>query len=248
MGELIETLEVSDIREILKERLRQKKFVTDKSGVKMIEIVGASFLANEEAILGEVNWDYVEREIRWYESESLNVNDIPGKTPVIWTQVADEDGMINSNYGWCIYSEENWSQYDRVLAELKRQDTSRRAVMIYTRPSMWKDYNLNGRSDFMCTNAVQYLIRDGRLHCVVQMRSNDIWAGYRNDRAWQNHVLHQLATDLDLPVGNIYWQVGSLHLYQSQHFLLDHYSKTGETHISKADYRAKYPDSEYLMT
>lgn len=217
MAELIETLEVADIRAILKERLRQGKFVVDKTGVKMIEIVGASFIADEDAIFGEVNWDYVDREIRWYESESLNVNDIPGKTPLIWTQVADETGLINSNYGWCIYSEDNWNQYDHVLAELKKQESSRRAVMIYTRPTMWEDYNMNGRSDFMCTNAVQYLIRDGHLHCVVQMRSNDVVFGYKNDRAWQNHVLQQLATDLGVPAGQIHWQVGSLHVYE-RHF------------------------------
>lgn len=217
MAEFIETLDVADIRNILKERLRLGKYVTDKSGVNMIEIVGASFIADEEAIFGEVNWDYVRREIEWYESESLNVNDIPGKTPAIWTQVADKDGLINSNYGWCIYSEDNWHQYDNVLAELARQETSRRAVMIYTRPAMWDDYDLNGRSDFMCTNSVQYLIRDGALHCVVQMRSNDVVFGYKNDRAWQNHVLQQLAADLEIPAGNIHWQVGSLHVY-SRHF------------------------------
>lgn len=229
-------LEVSDIREILKSKLQNGQFVIDKTGSKMIEIVGASFLANEDSIFGEVNWNYVEREIQWYESESLNVNDIPGKTPAIWTQVADKDGLINSNYGWCIYSEDNWHQYDQVVSELLNKPNSRRAVMIYTRPTMWEDYDMNGRSDFMCTNVVQYLIRDGALHCVVQMRSNDVWAGYRNDRAWQDHILKQLASDLGIPVGNIHWQVGSLHLYEAHHYLVDHYSKTGEIHISKKDY------------
>jgi len=217
MAEFIETLNASDIRNILKERLRREQYVIDKTGVKMIEIIGASFIADEEAIFGEVNWDYVRREIAWYESESLNVNDIPGKTPAIWTQVADETGEINSNYGWCIYSEDNWHQYDHVLAELADKPNSRRAVMIYTRPTMWDDYDMNGRSDFMCTNAVQYMIRDGALHCVVQMRSNDVVFGYKNDRAWQDHVLRQLAKDLDVPVGNIHWQVGSLHVYE-RHF------------------------------
>jgi len=196
--------------------------VTDKSGVKMLEIQGACFLADQESIFGSVNSDYVQRELDWYKSMSLCVNDIPGgkqeaNPPVIWTTVSDSNGMINSNYGWCIWSEENNSQYDHALAELKTNPESRRAVMIYTRPSMWDDYNRDGMSDFMCTNAVQYLLRDGQLNCVVQMRSNDAIFGYKNDRAWQQHVLNQIANQLDVQPGDIIWQVGSLHIYE-RHF------------------------------
>jgi thymidylate synthase len=99
--------------------------------------------------------------------------------------------------------------------------------MIYTRPSMWQDYNRNGRSDFMCTNTVQYLIREGRLHAVVNMRSNDAIFGFRNDRAWQQHVLEKLANDLNVPSGNLYWNVGSLHVYSRHYHLVDpnNYSK-----------------------
>ena len=208
---------VSDIRAAFKNLKKQGNYVTDKTGVKMLEIVGASFLADEDTIFGDVNWDYVNREIQWYESKSLKVADIPGKTPAIWEQVASEDGRINSNYGWCIYSQDNFSQYQNVLDELTDKPNSRRAVMIYTRPSMQYDYNDNGMSDFMCTNAVQYVVRDGAVHCIVQMRSNDVVFGYRNDRAWQDHVLQQLAGDLGIEKGDIHWQVGSLHVYE-RHF------------------------------
>lgn len=208
---------VSDIREEFLSLKASGKTVTDKTGVQMIELVGASFLADEETIFGPVNWDYVEREIQWYDSMSLNVEDIPGKTPAIWTACADADGFINSNYGWAIYHLDNGLQYHNALTELQKNPESRRAVMIYTRPTMWTDYNKNGRSDFMCTNAVQYLIRDGQLDVVVQMRSNDVVFGYRNDRAWQSAVQARLAKDLGIPTGKIYWMVGSLHVYE-RHF------------------------------
>ena len=99
--------------------------------------------------------------------------------------------------------------------------------MIYTRPFMWYDYNLNGRSDFMCTNDVQYLIRDGAVHAVVQMRSNDAVFGYKNDRAWQQHVLERLTAELSTAsgnsyrVGHLYWNVGSLHVYSRHYHLVD---------------------------
>lgn len=220
---------VRDIRFEFKRLLAEKQFtsinreasMTSLVGNTTIEIIGASFIADEDSIFGEVNHDYVAREEAWYDSQSLNVNDIPGGAPAIWKAVADADGFINSNYGWCVYSEANGNQYANALQELQKNPESRRAIMIYTRPSMWSDYNKNGRSDFMCTNDVQYLIRDGELHAIVQMRSNDAVFGFKNDRAWQMHVLGKLAKDLGVPMGKLYWNVGSLHVYSRHYHLVD---------------------------
>jgi thymidylate synthase len=205
---------VNTIREEFKWLLANEFYVEDKSGVKLLEIVNASFVADEPSIFGKPNHSYIEREIEWYKSMSLNVNDIPGETPSVWKQVATPDGRINSNYGWCIWSRENGEQYNNVLHELRQKPTSRRATMIYTRPSMWVDYSRDGMSDFMCTNAVQYVIRDQALHAIVQMRSNDVFYGYRNDYAWNEYVLKMLSYDLDVSPGIIYWNVGSLHVYE----------------------------------
>ena len=231
---------VSDIRDQFAALYQDGEFVTDKFGGKVLEIVGASFIADEELIFGAVNEDYVKRELDWYRSMSLYVSDIPGGAPKIWQQVACKNGRINSNYGWCIWSKENGNQYDNVVAELKKNPDSRRAVMIYTRPNMWNDYNENGRSDFMCTNAVQYVLRNGKLNAIVQMRSNDAWAGYRNDFAWQKYVLNCVAEDINCAVGEIMWNVGSLHVYDRQFYLVDHYVKTGEISITKEEYDALY--------
>lgn len=210
-------MRVVDVRNHFIRELRAERFVTDKTGVKTIEMVPAHFLADEDTIFGPVNHDYVQRELEWYQSCSRYVKDIPGGPPKIWEQVSSKDGKINSNYGWCIFHPENCYQYNHVLEELHKNPNSRRAMMIYTRPSMWYDYNDDGMSDFMCTNAVQYMVRDGALHAVVQMRSNDVVFGYRNDYAWQKWVLDRLAEDLGYPPGMIWWQVGNLHVYE-RHF------------------------------
>lgn len=208
---------VPQIREYFIQQKAEENYVTDKTGCKMLELPGASFIASEPSIFGKVNEEYVQREIEWYHSCSLNVNDIPPPIPQIWKQVATEDGFINSNYGWCIFSEKNCNQYLNCIETLRKDPESRRAIMIYTRPSMQVDYNWNGMSDFMCTNTVQYLIRGGNVHAVVNMRSNDVVFGYKNDYAWQNHVLHKVSKALNVPVGTIMWQVGSLHVYE-RHF------------------------------
>lgn len=207
---------VQDIREYFIDALAKEEFVIDKTGVKTLELVGASFVADEDHIFGKPNEDYIRRELEWYQSMSRHVDDIPGKTPKIWEDVASKSGLINSNYGWCIWSLDNHEQFLHAYKELHDNPNSRRALMIYTRPSMWYDYNFDGMSDFMCTNTVQYLIRDGKLISIVSMRSNDVVYGYRNDFAWQKYVQESLAEDLKIPCGDIIWNVGSLHVYESQ--------------------------------
>lgn len=236
---------IDTIRMMLGRMLEQKQFVTDKTGVKTIELVGTSFVANEPYIFGLPNEDYIKRELEWYNSCSLNVNDIPGEVPKIWQQVADKDGLINSNYGYLIYHPDNGYQYDRVKEELLKNPFSRRAEMIYTRPSVHDDYNYNGRSDFICTEAVQYLIRDDRLHAIVKMRSNDVVFGYRNDYAWQKHVLDKLANDLEIDAGGIFWCAGSLHVYEKDFYLVDYFNQYGQPHITKKEYKALYPSSPW---
>lgn len=210
---------VADIRDTFVSLLADGHTIHDKTGSCVIEIMAAHFLADAPAIFGTPNREYIAREIEWYESMSLCVNDIPGETPAIWRQVADSNGMINSNYGHLIWSDDYHNQYDHVRDELRANPCSRRATMIYTRPSIWLEYNTDGRSDFICTNAVQYFVRDGLLHAHVQMRSNDAIYGYKNDWAWQQYVLRMLAEDLDREPGRIWWTVGSLHIYE-RHFHL----------------------------
>lgn len=223
---------VKDIRIVLAQKLKNQEFVIDKSGSKTIEILGATFKANEDFIFGDVNWEYVKREIDWYKSKSLYVKDIPGKTPVIWEQVSDSEGKINSNYGYLIYSQENHFQYKCALNELLQNTFSRRAEMIYTRPSIWNEYNKDGMSDFICTDAVQYFVRDGKLYAHVRMRSNDLIYGYKNDRSWQDYVLTELVNDYNkcsdqkVIKGDIIWTAGSAHIYERHFYLIEDWANT----------------------
>jgi len=242
---------VQSIRDYFAEEFKAERFTQDRNGGKTIEILGASFIADEDFIFGKPNLDYIEAELDWYRSQSLNVNDIyeDKPAPKAWQMTGDKHGNINSNYGYLIWSKQNFDQYNHVLNEIISNPDSRRATMVYTRPSIWLDYNKGGMSDFICTNTVNYYIRDGKVHCVVQMRSNDAWAGYRNDVAWQKYVLNKLTLDINskleatsetfgpiLEAGDVHWQVSNLHMYERNFYLLDHYLNTGETHITKVEY------------
>lgn len=207
-------LDVNQVRQMLKSFYPSK--VNDHG---LLELTSVSFVADEDAIFGRPDPNYIKREIDWYNSQSLCVDDMEPPLPKIWESIADDDGMINSNYGWCIFSNDNGFQYVACINELKRNPMSRRAVMIYTRPSMHVDHKTNGMTDFVCTNTVQLLIRDGLLSYIVNMRSCDAVYGYKNDIAWHRHILEKACLDLDVKPGFITYQVGSLHVYP-RHFKL----------------------------
>ena len=193
-----------------------------------VEIQNINFVADQDWIIRQPNYDYAAREIEWYISQSLYVDDIPGKGPAIWKAVADKDGKINSNYGWCIFSNENGNQYRNCVKALVNDPHSRQAVIIYNRPSMHTDAYSNGMHDFMCTFSTQFFLNDldgenYSLKYIVNQRSQDAVFGYNNDILWHMHVQNKLASDLTHDLGkNVYTtsiecNVGSLHVYE-RHF------------------------------
>ena len=219
-------LTCSDIREEFINLYRREDFVVDKSGVPVLEICGEAFLVDEDVIFGKINEDYVRKELDWYLSKSLNIWSIEKPVPKIWQQVCDKDGFINSNYGFLIFDEQNGNQFQECINELVTNKFSRRALLMYNRPSIWKEYNLNGMSDFICTTSVQLLIRDNKLHYIVNQRSCDVIFGFNNDSQWAKYV-HRLAYNMlksnynDLEMGNLVFQVGSLHLYAKHHHYVE---------------------------
>lgn len=221
---------VNDIRDYFFDELAAQRYTIDKTGAKTIEMLGASFIADEPSIFGVPSQEYIAAEIKWYESGSTNINDIHGEDkepPAAWLYAADQHGNINSNYGHLVDSPKFYNQYYNAIDELVSNPDSRRAQMVYNRPSIWAEYNENGKSDFICTNAQTFYIRDNKLHMVSQMRSNDVVFGYKNDYAWAQHLMDKLVDDYNalayvhekapIEKGMLTWQVMNLHVYE-RHF------------------------------
>lgn len=242
----------NNVREMFAELFEKEVFVTDKTGVKTLEILNAQFVAGEHSIFGKIDDAYLKKEIDWYNTQEQNINWMEKPVPGLWKLSAGLDGQTNSNYGWAVYSAENVSQYSHVLDELVENPDSRRAIMIYTRPSMQVDYKTNNKNDFMCTNTVQYFIRHNHLETIVSMRSNDAVFGYKCDRHWQLVVRDKLFSELKehythLTRGSIVWNAGSLHIYERHFFLVWAWIKTGKHDISMKEYgelRVEYDKQE----
>lgn len=219
---------VKVVLEQFKNKIINSEFVTDKSGVKTVEILGASITLDPRQKYLEFNGrksskKYIEAELKWYDSQNLDIEEI-SKSASLWKQVCNKDNKVNSNYGYLIYSKENGNQYQEVLKKLEKNPYSRQALMVYTRPSIHKDASENGMNDFICTLGHQFFIRNDKLYSVVMMRSCDIIYGFMNDFAWFATVQERLYNDLiktypNLDMGDLVHISSSLHLYE-KHFEL----------------------------
>tara|TARA_R100001594_G_scaffold15379_2_gene32257 strand:+ start:1548 stop:2186 length:639 start_codon:yes stop_codon:yes gene_type:complete len=162
----------------------------------------------------ERNWkqDYAEAEWKWYLSEDRNINklgEIYGKIPEIWKRMADNDGNVNSNYGW------QWSrndQIDMVVETLKhKKDTRQATISIYDGKEI-SDYAF----DTPCTYAIQFTILHGRLDMCVTMRSNDLWYGFCNDQYCFSKLQDMIALELEIEPGVYYHFAHNMHLYNDK--------------------------------
>jgi thymidylate synthase len=216
------------ILQLFNTKISHGEIVRSPDGDVTAEIIGSVIQfdpSQKELNFGNIrktNAEYVKKELDWYLSESLNIHPIMDDVKV-WNKICGRNGEICSNYGWAIFSEENHRQYNNCLMRLLGNPLTKRAVMIYTRPSMWDDSKKNGMNDFMCTDGVQCQIVDNRLIYVVKQRSCDFIFGMFNDLAWHQWVYRRMMTDLSeftsVKEGVIVFYPFNLHVYE-RHFNL----------------------------
>jgi len=162
----------------------------------------------------ERNWneEYAAAEWAWYLSGDPRIEtlgELYGKIPAIWKRMADENGEVNSNYG---YQWKRHDQLENVINMLKQNPNTRQAAISIYDGKAIHQYAY----DTPCTYAVQFTIVQGKLYMSVYMRSNDLWYGFCNDQYQFASLQEMVAERLNLPVGTYYHHAHNLHLYNDK--------------------------------
>jgi thymidylate synthase len=154
---------------------------------------------------------YADFEWEWYLSANPNAEEI-SKRASIWKSMMDQDGNVNSNYGY------QWSrngQLINVIDLLKSDPTTRKAsISLYDGKEIFK-YS----KDTVCTYAINFYITNGKLNMQVMMRSNDLVYGFCNDQYCFSKLQMLVAEELSLDIGIYTHFVCNMHIYQ-RHFNL----------------------------
>jgi thymidylate synthase len=106
-------------------------------------------------------------------------------------------------------------QIDNVIETIKNDPDTRQAYIGMLCPDKYQ----NG--DKICTIGMQCIYRkqQKRLDYIVYMRSNNV-CEYTQDSMWQvkifTQIVNRLISEVDKEIlpGHLYWNVGSLHLYE----------------------------------
>ena len=159
------------------------------------------------------NWkqEYAEAEWQWYLSGDRNtkrLGELYGKIPEIWRHMADDNGDVNSNYGWQWEREDQLNKICNLL--IREPNTRQAAISIYDA----KEINTY-EFDTPCTYAVQFTILNSKLNMSVVMRSNDLWYGFCNDQYCFSRLQSLVAKRIGREVGTYFHFAHNLHLYNN---------------------------------
>ena len=166
----------------------------------------------------ERNWkqEYAEAEWQWYLTGLPNIKmlgEIYGKIPAIWKRMANNEGYVNSNYGYQWQRGYNHtSQLDYIINLLKENPETRQACISIYDGKEHPDY----KTDTPCTYAVQFTIMHGRLDMCVTMRSNDLWFGFCNDQYCFSKLQKMVSDELNIEPGVYYHFAHNMHLYNDK--------------------------------
>jgi len=160
-------------------------------------------------------------EFLWYLTKSDDVDFITAYIPNYKKEVGP-DGRINGAYGPRLFSTYGLDQIEAVLDLLKRKPHSRRAVL-----QLYGATDLKIDQEVPCTTTLQFFIREGKLHLMASLRSNDAYLGLPHDVFCFTMLQEMIANRLEIELGEYVQMVGSFHLYDKHVDNAAHYIEEG---------------------
>lgn len=151
-------------------------------------------------------------ELSWHLRGDENVDALAFYTPR-WREFADSDGVVRGScYGARIFTvgKTGRSQWENVRRLLRQDKETRRAVLNFR----VEDDVSSPTNDLSCTNTIQFMARDGKLHAFTSMRSNDAIWGVPYDVFLFTCLQELMALEVGLEVGRYYHATSSMHVYQ----------------------------------
>jgi thymidylate synthase len=147
-------------------------------------------------------------EMLWYFTEDNRLDFIE---PYIgrYKKESEDGASVYGGYGPRIFNQRGNNQFRNAIALLRERSQSRRAVIqIFNAEDIAATH-----TEIPCTETLQLLVRDGALHMVVCMRSNDAYIGLPHDVFCFTMIQEIVARTLGVELGKYHHFVGSMHLY-----------------------------------
>jgi len=154
-------------------------------------------------------------ELLWFLSGDTNISYLKENGVKIWDDWADENGDLGPVYGsqWRTWEAPNGEKIDQIAAvidSIKNNPDSRRHLV-----SAWNVAEINNMKLPPCHFAFQFYVAEGKLSCMLTMRSVDTFLGLPFNIASYALLTHMIAQQCDLEVGDFIWSGGDVHIYSN---------------------------------
>jgi len=167
-------------------------------------------------------------ELLWFLKGDTNIQYLKDNGVRIWDDWATEDGDLGPLYGkqWVAWEKPNGetiNQIAEVVETLKNNPNSRRMIVSAWNPADLPDESISPQENVKqgrmalatCHAFFQFYVADGKLSCQLYQRSADTFLGVPFNIASYALLVHMIAQQTDLEVGDFVWTGGDVHLYNN---------------------------------
>jgi thymidylate synthase len=174
----------------------------------------------------KVHWKSVLVELLWLMKGETNIKFLKKHGVKIWDEWADKDGNLGPVYGeqwrkWKITDNydlpednewrgipETFDQLKWVINRIKDKPDCRRLIV-----SAWNAPLISQMALPPCHSLFQFYVREGRLSCQLYQRSADMFLGVPFNIASYAMMVHLIANECGLQVGEFVHTFGDAHIY-----------------------------------
>ncbi|QCI20570.1 thymidylate synthase [Buchnera aphidicola (Brachycaudus cardui)] len=154
-------------------------------------------------------------ELLWFLKGETNIKYLKQNKISIWNHWADEFGDVGPIYGkqwrsWNTLENNNIDQIKNILIQIKTDPDSRRILV-----SSWNVGEIHKMKLPPCHVLFQFYVFKKKLSCQLYQRSCDVFLGLPFNIASYAILIHMIAQQCDLEVGEFLWTGGDVHLYNN---------------------------------
>lgn len=152
-------------------------------------------------------------ELLWFLNGDTNIAYLNDHGVTIWDEWANENGDLGPVYGkqwrsWPTSDGRTIDQFSELLQQIKTNPDSRRLIV-----SAWNVGELDKMALAPCHALFQFYVANRKLSCQLYQRSADVFLGVPFNIASYALLVHLVAQQCDLEVGEFIWTGGDCHLY-----------------------------------
>lgn len=219
--------------ELLKDVMENGVPTSDRTGVGTLSVFGRQIRHNLQEgfpliTTKKVHFKSILVELLWFLQGGTNINPLTAQGVSIWNEWATENGDLGPVYGaqwrnWRCSDGTHIDQLANLIKGIKERPHSRRHLFHGWNVEFIPDESKSPQQNVLdgkmalppCHLLYQFHVQNGKLSCLLYMRSNDLFLGHCYNLASASLLTHMIAQQTDLNVGDVILSIGDLHLYKN---------------------------------